>query len=162
RPLPLVSTVEPVKLRETQRGEFIHAVLSDIEFLGADVEKTVAAAIERRKYELRGGFAAENVAKTVLEFLRIPAVAAYFASQKDRTVLNEQEVVDRTGALHRIDRLVVDAGTVTVLDYKTGEENTSYNEQVEEYMEIVRTMYPGKTVRGVLLYVDRKTEREVA
>jgi ATP-dependent exoDNAse (exonuclease V) beta subunit len=76
-------------------------------------------------------------------------------------VLNEQEIVDASGRLHRVDRLVVDQGAVTVLDYKTGEEQEEHHEQVRQYMQIVRELYPEQTVQGVLLYLDRKIVREV-
>ena len=102
-----------------------------------------------------------DVAKIIIEFLNMPAVAEYFTNREGRTVLNEQDVVDNKGALHRIDRLVVNTESVTVLDYKTGDEKETYDEQVREYMDIARTVYPAKTVKGFLLYVDRKSVREV-
>ncbi len=161
RGLSRATTLDPIKLRETRRGEFIHNVLSEIRYIEASLEKTIDSALDKRKKELRGELHTNDVARVIRDFLAMPAIGQYFAPREGRVVLNEQDVVDRAGALHRIDRLVVDVDMATVLDYKTGDEKAEYDEQVREYMEIIRSMYPGKTVRGFLLYVDRKTVREV-
>ncbi|MGH2568353.1 MAG: 3'-5' exonuclease, partial [Bacteroidota bacterium] len=152
---------ETIKLRETQRGELIHNILSELEFLDTDVERKVADALEKWKQSIREEVS-EDITSTILEFLRVPEVFSYFTPRSGRAVFNELEVVDRSGALHRIDRLVVDAQTVTVVDYKTGEESESYTTQVKDYMEIVRSLYPGKGITGYLLYVDCKVIRGVA
>ena len=61
-----------------------------------------------------------------------------------------------------MDRIVVDEKTVTVLDFKTGNENPEYVEQVQGYLKILSDFYRGRAMRGVLAYVDHGPIREVA
>jgi ATP-dependent exoDNAse (exonuclease V) beta subunit len=60
-----------------------------------------------------------------------------------------------------MDRVVADPGTVTVIDYKTGDEKPEYTEQVLKYMKILRSYYTGRSVRGLLVYIDQKMVRTV-
>jgi len=46
-----------------------------------------------------------------------------------------------------------------VIDYKTGTEKEAekeYLSQLKNYMRILKEIYPGKNVEGVLAYVDLK------
>jgi ATP-dependent exoDNAse (exonuclease V) beta subunit len=76
-------------------------------------------------------------------------------------VLTEQDVVDAEGRLFRMDRILVDPHEVTVLDYKTGGDSDAYDAQVRNYMELLRQLYPGRPVRGILAFIDRNRVREV-
>ena len=76
--------------------------------------------------------------------------------------MNEQEFVRTDGRLFRMDRIMIDSKTVTVLDFKTGDDKDTYTEQVLQYREILQNFYPGCTVHGVLAFVDRKKLRVVA
>jgi ATP-dependent exoDNAse (exonuclease V) beta subunit len=60
-----------------------------------------------------------------------------------------------------MDRIVVDKEATTVIDFKTGNEDPEYAEQVQGYVKILSDFYMGCTVRGVLAYVDRGILREV-
>jgi RecB family exonuclease len=76
-------------------------------------------------------------------------------------VLNEQEFAAPDGSLVRMDRVVVDPGMVTVIDYKTGEEKPGYTEQVLKYMKILRNFYADRSIQGLLVYIDQKRTRPV-
>jgi ATP-dependent exoDNAse (exonuclease V) beta subunit len=155
------TTVDAAKLRETRRGELIHNVLSEIEYLDAAIERSIEQALVPWLRTMREPLDRAETKKLLLDFLQQPEVCQYFSAVSGRRVLNEQELVDNAGRLHRVDRLVIDEDVVTVLDYKTGEEHESHHAQVREYMQIVRELYPKKRVRGVLLYIDRTRVREV-
>lgn len=152
---------ERVRLRETRRGELIHNVLSDVKYLHIDILTTLTVGLERWQRRMREPIDVASTARLLVEFLKLPAVYPFFTEATGRTVLNEQEVVDAGGRLHRIDRLVIDPASITVLDYKTGEEHEEHREQVREYMQIVGELYPDKVVHGALLYLDRDLVREV-
>jgi len=66
--------------------------------------------------------------------------------------------------VHRLDRAVIDADTVIVVDFKTGgtDRETEYRRQVQGYVNLLQEIYPGKTMRGVLVYIDRLTVAVVA
>ena len=78
-------------------------------------------------------------------------------------VLREQELCDAQGRLFRMDRIVVDPLVVTVIDFKTGEEEPGDHErQLRGYMEILSPLYPGRAITGVAAYVDRGVTRSWA
>jgi ATP-dependent exoDNAse (exonuclease V) beta subunit len=62
-----------------------------------------------------------------------------------------------------MDRIVVDAGKVTVIDYKTGSEDPAAHElQVREYMRILSEVYPDRPIEALLAYVDLGTVRRIS
>jgi ATP-dependent exoDNAse (exonuclease V) beta subunit len=97
-----------------------------------------------------------------LEFLRLPEIAPFFARVESRKIMNEQEFVNPDGRLFRMDRIVVDTDAVTVIDFKTGDDKDAYTDQVQGYRDILQNFYPGRTIHGVLAFVDRKKLRVVA
>jgi ATP-dependent exoDNAse (exonuclease V) beta subunit len=60
-----------------------------------------------------------------------------------------------------MDKVVVDTDVVTVLDFKTGEEQNEYATQVRNYIAILREVFPGRAVKGMLAYVDSGEIRSV-
>lgn len=152
---------EKVHFEETRRGEIVHAVLARIEYLGKNTPAGIRSAV-RDERQVRGGAKeAETLEKKLGTFLSGP-IKPYFQKQKDRSVMNEQEFARGDGQLFRMDRVVVDPDTVTVIDYKTGEIQSDYGEQVLNYMRILRDIFPGREVKGVLAYVDRNKLVDVA
>ena len=61
-----------------------------------------------------------------------------------------------------MDRIVVDPDRVTVIDFKTGEEEPEkHGEQLRGYIRICADLYPGREVAAVIAYVDHGTLRRV-
>ncbi len=78
------------------------------------------------------------------------------------TILNEQEILLRTGMIKRADRILVDkeaTNQAIVIDYKFGEERKKYYQQVREYMGYLRDM--GYSVKGYLCYVTQEEIKDV-
>jgi len=73
-------------------------------------------------------------------------------------VYTEYELVDRQGNSRRIDRLIVGGQSVTVVDFKTtrADDLKQGIVQVQNYMELLRSIYPGKAIRGVLAFIREK------
>jgi ATP-dependent helicase/nuclease subunit A len=158
------SAVAPEKLAlyERRRGEAIHDILSCINFADADTSASVLNAAR----EIAGNWADDaeltQLVAVVMDFLRLPDIAPFFARMEERTILNEQEFVDPDGRLFRMDRIVVDEKTVTVLDFKTGEDKNTYADQLRGYMKILENYYPGRAIGALLAFVDRKKTRVIA
>ena len=66
------------------------------------------------------------------------------------------------GRLFRMDRVVVDTDTVTVIDFKTGEDKDTYSEQIHGYITILQNLYTDRAIHGILAFVDRKKIQVVA
>ncbi|MBI4428110.1 MAG: UvrD-helicase domain-containing protein, partial [Ignavibacteriales bacterium] len=143
-------------LRETQRGELIHEVLARVEFLDTKIDKALASAWERADQSRKSLFEQSEIVKTLKTFLAESGVNAYFQKKAKTAILTEQEFVNKNGDLFRCDRVVIEDGNLTVIDFKTGddEKEPEYKIQVKNYMEILQEVYSKKNVRGCIAYVD--------
>ncbi|MBU2573501.1 MAG: UvrD-helicase domain-containing protein [Elusimicrobia bacterium] len=102
-----------------------------------------------------------RIIKTLSAFLSLPQARELFAARPDRRVFTEAEFIDRNGNLFRMDRVIIDKDAVTVVDFKTGAENTEkYAAQMKNYLAIISEVYK-KPAQGVLAYVGLKKIHEV-
>jgi ATP-dependent exoDNAse (exonuclease V) beta subunit len=127
------------------------------------MEAALAAAAMRTAREAREDPAEINAAAGVLaRMLRGTELGGLFARAPGRVVLREQEFCDQNGRLFRMDRVVVDRDRVTVVDFKTGVEETSrYEEDIRNYARILGQVYPGRSVNALLAFVDAGSVRRV-
>jgi ATP-dependent helicase/nuclease subunit A len=101
----------------------------------------------------------DPVKEEILGFLHHREVKPYFVPKPGRTVRREQEFSDREGSLLRMDRVIMDEDRITVMDYKTGGEKKAeekYFSQLKNYIRILKDLYPGREVAGLVAYVDLK------
>ena len=155
-PLP---PVEELNLEERLRGEFIHRVLSFVDRVDESTESELEGILQRVKDELNTDYPLETMKRDLLEFLNHEDVRPYFHVLPGRTIQKEQEFSDSRGNLFRMDRVVFEADQISVVDYKTGtdkETEKEYISQLKNYMRILKEIYPGKKVEGVIAYVDLK------
>jgi len=154
-------TVLPGK--EAKRGEFVHDVLSRIQYTGDDIDTELkdiirdVSIVTGREYDLP---LMEDIIRGLVER---EGIGEYFRQKEDRQVMTEQEFSDRGGRLYRMDRVVVDPGRVTVLDFKTGREGKSerYDRQMRTYMAILAEIYAGRAVEGIIAYTDTDEVRMI-
>jgi ATP-dependent exoDNAse (exonuclease V) beta subunit len=152
-----IAPQEILSLRETRRGDRIHEIFSHMEFVGANAATDVKEALKKCSPPT-GEFSDADLAKTITDFFKAASIGGYFAPAAGRTILIEQDFADAIGALKRADRVVVDSGTVTIIDFKTGHDelHEKYEEQVRLYMRLASAVFAPKTVKGLLAYVDLK------
>jgi ATP-dependent exoDNAse (exonuclease V) beta subunit len=146
-----------MSIRERKRGEFIHRILSCIEYIGDGFEEEITGIIRKVTVETGSDYPEAEIKNTVLAFLSWKKMQGYFMKKRGRTIRREQEFSDREGRLFRMDRVVIDRDTITVIDFKTGtdkEAEEKYRIQVKTYMNILRTLYSVKKVEGVIAYTD--------
>jgi hypothetical protein len=94
--------------------------------------------------------------------MRETTLGSYFKVGPGRIVYTEQEFCDATGRLFRMDRVVVDPGEVTIIDFKTGaEEPGEHGEQVRGYMRILSDVFPGRAVAAAVAYLDLGVVRRI-
>ncbi len=159
----------PVNTRETlnrdaiRRGEIAHALLAEVGYLGPDPAADLAAAESRLAVDEDEAPVTEEVRARLARFLADPALRPYFEERPGRTVTTELEVCDRTGRLRRLDRVVLDPGEVFVIEYKTGfpsepgrlkEWEKDDRRAFAAYLEIMREVHRGRTVRGAFAFID--------
>ncbi|HTO24042.1 MAG TPA: UvrD-helicase domain-containing protein [Spirochaetia bacterium] len=163
--LPVRLTLESSYLsrEERRRGELAHRILELLPGAAA-AEAGLEAAAERAVAESRGDPAeAQRLLPALRRLLSQPLLADCFLPAADRAFLTECELCDSSGRLVRMDRVVVEPGRITVVDYKTGEEEPAAHEaQLRDYLGIASGAWPGRRARGVLAYVDLGSVRELA
>jgi len=163
RSIPMDTTNgEKLAVSERQRGDRIHAILSQIEFVDEHIENSLHILIEKNAEITVAKVDILSLQNTLTGFLSSPEIKPWFTPQTGRTIFNEQEFVNAEGGLFRMDRIVIDASTVTVIDFKTGDDKEGYTEQVQRYMNILKSYYPERSVQGILAFVDKKNLRVVA
>jgi ATP-dependent exoDNAse (exonuclease V) beta subunit len=114
--------------------------------------------------EFRTDYEVGETKKKLVEFLNHKEVEPYFVSRPGRMIKREQDFSDARGNLFRMDRVVIDEGNISVIDYKTGdrEAEREYSSQLKNYINILKAIFPGKNiVQGIIAYVDLKEIRRI-
>jgi len=140
-----------------RQGEAVHFVLAQIKDTADSLEEALAAA--------RAAFAGEwnekEAAHLVHRVLEDADCGKFFRAS-GAEVFVEKEVVDSRGNAKRIDRLIVFPAEAWVVDFKSSREGAEeHRAQIAEYVRIIRQVYPGRSVRGFLVYLDDTTVVEV-
>ena len=138
------------------RGNVLHDILSAV-VTEADVPSAVRSAVD-------DGSLPARAEKETVELLssRIASVRERGWFSPAAKVIRESAILDREGHEWRPDRVVVHPdGSVSVIDYKSGEPDPKYFRQVERYVNLYRAMGYGN-VRGYLWYLADNTVKESA
>ncbi|MBQ9660266.1 MAG: UvrD-helicase domain-containing protein [Bacteroidales bacterium] len=117
------------------RGIVLHDILSQVK-VPADLDAAVARAVQDGQLDTEGG-------KLTLALLRdrIAARPEWFPPAGPGVeILNEQELFDTDGSVHRPDRVIVHGREVRILDYKflawNPEEERKYKKQIDRYSRL--------------------------
>jgi ATP-dependent exoDNAse (exonuclease V) beta subunit len=143
-----------------KRGEVLHQLLAEIE-PSAYLEQP-SSYVQRIKDACRFFHYTDDsqIMQCLDDFFRNPKMQRFLNPQFP--ACNEKEIVDQYGNLRRIDRLVFTEDKVLVIDYKTGEEYTEeHQEQIREYLNLIKQVYPDRLTEGWLIYVDTGETRLV-
>lgn len=148
--------------KKITEGEIVHFILSKIGNLYGikDVESVLSKAADEAKIKYPNE-SIDVCSKIVSKLLEKKTLKEFFFT-KDGVVSTEKDIVSSNGMLKRLDRLIETDDSLIIVDFKlTGEENSKYYEQVRDYMDTVKDLYPDKKVRGFLIYTDIMEAEEV-
>lgn len=152
-----IRTDEIINPEETRRGEFIHQVLSCVDYADKASGENLTK-IMNRTMEMRGDeYPADDIRIIIDKIIGHKELSEYFAEKSGRTVMMEQEFSDGRGNLSRMDRLIIDTHNITVIDFKTGKKPASeekYINQMKTYMKILKGVYPEMNISGIIAYTD--------
>lgn len=151
---PLAFDLNPaefIPVSERLRGDFIHRVLSFVEYAEDDVE----GIIRRVNEETGSDYSEVEMKALIVSVVNNNAISDYFKTAPGREIRREQEYVDGVGNLFRMDRVVIDPEKVTIIDYKTGKsKGEKYQTQLRNYMRILGEIYSDREIVGIIAYVD--------
>jgi len=129
-------------------GKLMHEV-----FEGINTNDDIHVAV--RKLVLEGKLAdneSEEIEKRVRETVSMPQVADWFSP--DNKVMKEAGILLPKGVTKRPDRVIFKNGKTTIIDFKFGEENPHYAEQVKQYRNLLVDM-GYSDIEGFIWYVDK-------
>jgi len=142
------SSENQVLRKKINYGKLMHEVFEGIN-TPADISNAV------RKLVLEGKLADEesaDIEKRINFLISIPQVADWFMA--DNKVLTEAGILLPSGITRRPDRVVFKDGKTTIIDFKFGEENTRFGEQVNQYRNLLLDM-GYKNIEAFIWYVDK-------
>jgi len=144
------------------RGEVLHFILSLIgNTYKADTKELVKLALEKARARFPAIEDLKTYEKTTNKIITDKALKEYF-DVEGAEVFSEKDLVDLQGNAKRIDRLILKNEEAIIVDYKSSHEGQeSHEEQVVEYIKIVKSIYPELEVKGVLMYLDDFSVKEL-
>ncbi|MBW1298899.1 UvrD-helicase domain-containing protein [Aquimarina litoralis] len=134
-----------------EKGNLIHEMMASIHTI-EDLEEVVESAFQKGVVNYLDKKSLSNEIKKVLEH---PELIKYFS--EDYFILNERDILSN-GQVYRPDRIVIDSkNKATVIDYKTGEYNSSHANQIEKYGFLLLQM--GYEIENkILVYFNDKID----
>lgn len=150
------TTILPINKRVAiEKGNLVHLLLSKI-YTRFDVEITIQNFIQDGLISNESG---RELILVINSIVSNPALAPYYSG--DFEVYNEREIISTTGEIIIPDRLIIKKdNSAIIIDYKTGEANDGYINQLEDYAATINAM--GHTVeKKILIYIYPKLDVQV-
>lgn len=133
--------------RQREEGVLYHEVLSKISYFSSD-----PSSVLKKAYLEVSETLTDDMKEILSSLLALKGLGPLF-SDKNK-VLIEQEISDRFGRTWRVDRLVISPEYVTVVDFKLSMSQQGEGEsQVRGYMELLKDLYPGRIIKGCLIFI---------
>ncbi len=151
---------EIVHFAEKKRGDFMHFILEQIEYFEEGVLEKIESQIEMLNKYCHTNFLASQIKPLIIDMINHPDMGRFFKRGYEK-ILNEFEIIDKEGIVHRIDRVVVDKDSVTVIDYKTGYPQDEHFSQIKLYMTLLSEVFKDKRVNGYLYYLDLREVKKI-
>jgi len=145
-------------IEEINLGTLLHNVLFHLPFYEEEDDLKQALLKTSSAFNISLG-RLKSAEKCLKELFGCEEIKAIF--KKGIKNLREIEVVDKEGRLHRLDRINFLHNKILVIDYKLEHFIPLHKEQIKTYMQILKEIYPQKSIRGILLYVKTKKMVEV-
>jgi len=131
---------------ERKRGIIIHDLLSKVRYMD-DFQRIIA---EVQLYNESESVNEKELKELRNEFESNSLVSSWFDLNSE--VFTEQPIIDHHGNELRPDRIVRTCNEIHVIDFKTGEYDGKYIQQVKQYKEVLQSIY-NEPVKGYLVYL---------
>ncbi len=142
------------RARAQERGTVFHHIMSKIrseEDLERAVEESAKAGMISQHERIQ-------ITDSIRSLVNHHLLSNYFKPGLD--IRNEEDIITKNGLFLRPDRLVINQGLITVIDYKTGMPSQAHKEQIELYSGALREM--GYQVENkILVYINEDINVEI-
>jgi len=144
-----------------ERGTIVHALLERLPAVGADQRERAALSWLETEARLADAPEREAIARTVCDLISDSRFSALFgpgslAEAPIAATLPDGRVIAGT-----MDRLLIEAKRILVVDYKTGRAPAtaadipkSHRLQMEAYRQALSVIFPGREIESALLYTS--------
>ncbi len=132
-----------------EKGNLIHDIMAKIKTKD-DVDMVLNEAYQLSEITKAQK---ENIKTTILKIVNHPELKEYYDSKY--AIYNERDIITNTSRILRPDRLVLDEdrNTIVIIDYKTGEQRQSHQNQLNDYKSNIEAM--GYLVSNkILIYIN--------
>ncbi|WP_397364031.1 UvrD-helicase domain-containing protein [Olleya sp. R77988] len=89
--------------------------------------------------------------QTINNIINHPELNSYYTN--DYTIYNERDIISKSGTIIRPDRLVIKDKDAIIIDYKTGLSNPKYQQQLENYSDVLKEM-SFSVSKKILIYIN--------
>jgi ATP-dependent helicase/nuclease subunit A len=144
-----------LKQAEFKRGTAIHTLLQNLPNLPREDQET-AAKLRAKQLDLD-----EQTAISLLRLINSPVLSPFFASHSEAEVEISGTLEDGQFVIGRVDRLVVNADEVLLLDYKSDRFvpesimlDHPYAIQMALYAGLLSDIYPNHKIKAALLWTQ--------
>ncbi len=138
-----------------EKGIKMHYILSEINS-EKDIEPVL---IKMTKLGLINSDEKKDLAFTITGLIHNSTLKKYFTGEL--TVKNEVEIITGEGEILRPDKIVLQDKAATIIDYKTGKQNTkAYLPQMNKYYQALVSM-GFSTVKNILVYIEENVVEEL-
>ena len=152
----------PVRNRDNViEGNLMHFLLANIpDCAGADTAKIIKTAVGNAEllYPFIKDFSTYQ--KKLKQLLDSPKLKPFFHIG-DGEVFCEKEFANKYGDVRRIDRLIIKNKEAIIVDYKSGKLMPEITNQIKEYAEIILAIYPDRTVKAHVIFLDTLKTEEI-
>ena len=130
-----------------EKGNLIHDIMAEINTeaeVNTVIEDYINTGIINKEQSLL-------LKDTISNIINHPELKHYYST--DYTIYNERDIISKSGAIIRPDRLAIKDKTATIIDYKTGLSDPKYQQQLETYSDILKEM-DFIVDKKILIYVN--------
>ncbi|MEZ7930595.1 MAG: UvrD-helicase domain-containing protein [Flavobacteriales bacterium] len=136
-------------------GNLIHNILAKIE-TKEDIEPAILDFAEQG---LITNNEVEALGKEIAEILEVNEVKPWFSGTGK--IMNEKDILSKEGKLYRPDKVILFPNKTVVVDFKTGEKQEKYANQITNYANLLSEMnYPN--IEKYLLYTKDKSVEQIS
>ena len=130
-----------------EKGNLIHELLAQVYTID-DVEKVIANAVAKG---LVSTDQEEEISSKIIEIVTHNDLKEYF--NNEYIIYNERPILHKTFKNIKPDRVVINDTKAYIIDYKTGEEQGKYIQQINDYALAIEEM-GYEVVKKTLLYIQ--------
>jgi hypothetical protein len=151
---------DPERIRGIHRGELIHQALYFLDGGSdeADCRRAVDKAFAFMDLDTSYWNLNDDFVAPLVRALSLPEVRPWFETGVG--ALREVEAIDAEGIVHRMDRVVIRADSICIIDFKVGQRDPEHVDQVLRYVALARDIFD-RPVTGYVLYIDEPGVLEV-